>query len=260
MLTDLAGREAPAVQITLRHDADPAWVHQARQFEVAQRGCYVLDLDGGFDHVWTRKFRGDFRTAVRKAERCGVDVEVDRTGRLLGTFYDLYQESVRQNAAGRHEPQWLMRLRMSRVSPTSPRQLTTVARKFSEDCAVWVARSKGQPVAALISLRAGQYVKGWRVAVVKEAATPVRASEFLHRLDIEEACREGYRFYDIGGAAPGSPIASYKAKLGASPYFTHELRAARLPVRVARRGAENLAHDAERLIGKLSDFRQRDRK
>ena len=247
VLADVAGRGAPVARVTLRHDADQVWVSQARQFEVAERGCYMLDLDGGFDHVWKRRFKGDFRTAVRKAERSEVEVEVDRSGRLLDVFYDLHQESLRRMATGRHEPLWLTHLRMSRVSPTTPHQLAAVAKNFGKDCAVWVARSKGQPVAALVALRAGCYVKGWRVAVVKEAATPVRASELLHRLDIEEACRDGYRFYDVGGASPGSPIAAYKVKLGATLHFTHELRAERRPVRTMRRGAETLARTVERL-------------
>jgi hypothetical protein len=253
VLADVAGRGAPAAQITLRHDADPTWVSQAHQFGVQERGSYVLDLDGGFAHVWARKFRGNFRAAVRKAERSDVDVEVDRSGKLLGVFYDLYQESLRRKAAELHEPLWLTRLWMSRVSPTSRRQLTTVARCFGEDCAVWVARSQGQPVAALIALRAGRYAKGWRVAVLKEAATPVRASELLHRLDIEEACRDGYQFYDLGGAAPGSPVASYKTKLGAAEHFTHELRAERPSAYAARRGTQILAWGAECLLTKPSE-------
>ena len=40
-----------------------------------------------------------------------------------------------------------------------------------------------------------------------------------------KACRDRYCFYDVGGASPGSPIAAYKAKLGATLRFTYELRA-----------------------------------
>jgi hypothetical protein len=258
VLADVARRPAPAAQITLRHNADRAWLSSARQFDVQERGCYVLDLDGGFDHVWTRKFRGDFRTAVRKAERSGVDVEVDRSGRLLGVFYELYQQSLRRKAAELREPLWLTRLRMSRVSPTSPAQLEAVAAHFGKDCAVWVARASGQPVAALIALRAGGDAKGWRVAVVKQTASPVRASELLHRLDIEEACRDGYRSYDVGGAAPGSPIAAYKEKLGATLRFTHELRVARLPLYYAmRRKAQAVAGAGERLVRESRRARER---
>jgi hypothetical protein len=72
----------------------------------------------------------------------------------------------------------------------------------------------------------------------------------LHRLDIEEACREGYRFYNMGGAPEGSPLARYKEKLGARTHFTHELYAEHLPVRIvrtARRFSEDLAKKTLRL-------------
>lgn len=247
-VADLIGKGALTAQITLRCGVDRTWLSEARRFRVEERGCYVLDLDGGFGHVWKDKFRGDARTAVRKAERSGIDVEVDRSGRLLGVFYDLYQDSVRRMAAARGEPLWLTRLRMSRVCPTSPEQLALVAKHFGQDCATWVARSKGRPVAAVITLRSGSYAKGWRLAVIKDAATPLRASELLHRLDIEEACRDGYRFYDMGGSPGGSQIAAFKEKFGAALHFTYELRAERLLINAAQRHSRNL-------VRKMGGFR-----
>ena len=190
--------------------------------------------------MWQYKFRGTARTAVRKADRSGVEIEVDRSGRLLGVFYELYEKSMRRWSATRHEPSWLTRWRMAQASPTSPSQLALVAEHFGKDCAVWVARYRGEPAAAIIVLRAGIWAKYWRGAMDKELATPVRANEFLHRLAIEEACRDGYRFYDMGGAGPGSQLAAFKEKLGATLHFTSELRAERLPVHAARRRAEVL--------------------
>ena len=126
-----------------------------------------------------------------------------------------------------------------------------MAENFGEDCATWIARSKGQPVAAIIVLRSGAYAKYWRGAMDSEGATPVRANEFLHRLAIEEACREGYRFYDMG-PAPGSSLARFKEKLGAAPVLTHILRAERLPVHAARQRSEELVKEMGRIQGHVS--------
>jgi hypothetical protein len=41
-------------------------------------------------------FRGTARTAVRKAERSGLDIEVDRSGRLLPVFCDLYEKCIQR--------------------------------------------------------------------------------------------------------------------------------------------------------------------
>lgn len=241
VLADVADRGPLATEIRLRHDADTTWLDEACQFRVDKASTYVLDLQGGFDRVWQHRFRSEARTAVRKAERSGLDVEVDRSGRLLGLFSELYEKSIRRwSAKQQHEPLWLTRRRMTWVSPTSPARLALMAENFGEDCATWIARSKGQPVAAIIVLRSGAYAKYWRGAMDSEGATPVRANEFLHRLAIEEACRDGYRFYDMGVAQPGSSLARFKEKLGAAPVFTHILRAERLPVHAARQHSEEL--------------------
>ena len=240
VLADVAGRGMLTAGIRLRHDADAAWLSEARQFRVVERGCCVLDLAGGFGEVWQHRFRGTARRAVRKAERSGLDIEVDRSGRLLGVFYDLYQQSMPRWTALRHEPLWLTRWRMASVNPASPDRLALVAGNFGEGCATWVARSQGRPVAAIIVLRSGAYAKYWRGAMDKEAATPVRANDLLHRLAIEEACRDGYRFYDMGFAQPGSSLAGFKEKLGTTLHFTHTLLAERIPLEAARQRSEGL--------------------
>ncbi|MBV9447677.1 MAG: GNAT family N-acetyltransferase [Streptosporangiaceae bacterium] len=235
VLGDVARRGTLAAAITLRHDAGEAWLSQARQFRVEERGGYVVDLAGGFGQVWQNRFRGSARRAVRKAERSGLEVEVDRSGRLLDVFYELYQKSLVRWAAAQHEPLWFTRLRMNRVCYTTPGHLALVARHFGADCATWVAWHHGQPAAANIILQSGAHAKYWRGAMDKEIAAPARANDLLHRLAIEEACREGYRFYDMGGAEPGSSLARFKVNLGAALLPTHELRAERLPVYRARR-------------------------
>jgi hypothetical protein len=69
----------------------------------------------------------------------------------------------------------------------------------------------------------------------KELATPVRANEYLHSLAIEEACRDGCRYYEMGQSRPGSSLAAFKEKLGATLQPGHTLRAERLPLDAARR-------------------------
>jgi len=247
VLAVVAGRGPLATEIRLRHDADSTWLSEARQFQVDKADTYVLDLQDGFDQVWQHRFRGTARTAVRKAERSGLDVEVDRSGRLLSVFSALYEKSIRRwSGQQQREPLWLTRSRATWVSPTSPARLALMTEHFGKNCATWVARSKGQPVAAIIVLTSGAYAKYWRGAMDSEGATPVRANEFLHRLAIEEACLKGCRFYDMGAAQPGSSLASFKEKLGAAPVFTHILRTERLPVHATRQRSEELV---KKMIG-----------
>ena len=117
VLADVAGRGTLAAEIQLRPGASEAWLSAARQFRIEELGCHVLDLAGGFSQVWAHKFRGTARTAVRKAERSGLEVEVDRSGELLPVFYDLYDKSIQRWAAMQHEPLRLTRWRTIRATP-----------------------------------------------------------------------------------------------------------------------------------------------
>ena len=244
VLADVAGRRTLATEIQLRHEISGAWLSQARQFRVEEcrLQCYVLSLAGGFERVWQDRFRGTARTAMRKAERAGLEVEVDRSGRLLPEFWGLHEKSIQRWAAMQHEPAWLTRWRTTRSTPLG--MLASVAECFGTSCSVWLARSQGEPVAAIIVLSSGGYAKYWKGAMDKQQAGPLRANELLHRLAIEDACQHGHRFYDMGWTRPGSPLAAFKEKLGATPHVAYTLRAERIPVQAARTATTNLVKRA----------------
>jgi hypothetical protein len=232
VLADLADSTL-AADVRLPDGADDAWVTAARGYQVDKRAVHMLDLTGGFSEVWSHRFRGTARTAVRKAERSRVEVQVDRSGQALDVFFELYEKSIQRWAAMQHEPVMLTRWRTIRA--TSPRMLAAVSRQFGEACEIWVARANGAPIAAIVVLRAGSNAKYWRGAMDKELATPVRANEYLHSLAIEEACRGGCRVYEMGQSRPGSSLAAFKEKLGATLQSGYTLRAERLPLDAARR-------------------------
>jgi Acetyltransferase (GNAT) domain len=245
VLRHVAGLGALVTEIQLRHGAGHgAWPAAAAGFRAAEQTCHVLDLGGGFARVWQERFRGSARTAVRKAQRSGLVVEVGRKGELIGDFRELYLKSIQRWAARQHEPLWLSRQRVLRA--TSAAMLTEVAEQFGENFTIWVARSQGTAVAAIIVLRSGGFAKYWRGAMDAALASRVRANDLLHQLAIEEACRDGYQFYDMGMSAPGSPLAAFKEKLGAVPQVSAVLRAERLPLYASERMARELA---KRLIG-----------
>ncbi|HEV3067038.1 MAG TPA: GNAT family N-acetyltransferase [Streptosporangiaceae bacterium] len=237
VLADVAGRGTVAAEIQLPPGAAGAWLDAARGYRAEERAIHVLDLAGGFSEVWSQRFRGTARTAVRKAERAGLDVEVDTSGQAVQVFFELYEKSIHRWAAMQHEPVALTKWRTMRATP--PRMLAAVSRHFGKDCGIWVARSKGVPVAAIVVLRSGSNAKYWRGAMDKELATPVRANEYLHSLAIGQACQDGCRYYEMGQSRPGSPLGAFKEKLGASLKPGHTLRAERIPLHAARRFARS---------------------
>jgi GNAT acetyltransferase-like protein len=238
VLADVARRPGVAATLQFRHDPGSSWLSEgggarAGGFVAQRRGCHVLDLSGGFGEVWQHRFRGTARTAMRKAERSGVTVEVDRSGRLLPAFCDLYGKSLQRWAARQHEPVWLSRFRSARDA--SDRVMALVSQQFGANCGIWVAWWEGTPVAAIIVLTYGGYAKYWRGAMDAGPANRVRANDLLHKLAIEDACEQGCQWYDMGWTRPGSSLASFKEKLGADLRYTWTLRTERLPLQATAR-------------------------
>jgi hypothetical protein len=177
----------------------------------------TVDLAGGFDAVWRKGFSSRVRSYCRKAERRGVTVERDDTGRLMTVFDALYRKSVDRWARQQREPLWLARWRVARRDPIEKFQ--TVAERLGPACRVWVAWRAGEPVAAMVVLAHGHHSTRWRAAIGKEAARRTGAGELIHRLAFEEACNSGHRFFHLGDSAP-SPRWPATSGVSAQPTST----------------------------------------
>jgi lipid II:glycine glycyltransferase (peptidoglycan interpeptide bridge formation enzyme) len=207
------------------------------------RTTHVLDLFGGFDNVWRRRFAGVVRTAIRKAERLGITVESDTTGRLLPVFDALYRMSVDRWAKARRDPLVIARLLASRREPF--RKFRIVADLLGEACEVHIAWLDGKPLAGTIVLTHGVVATYWRGAMDIERAAGTGANELLHRVAIEAACRRRCLQYDMQRSA-SQGLGRFKFKFGAQPTNFLEYRFENIPVTVLERRARVLA---KRMLG-----------
>lgn len=160
------------------------------------RTAQVLDLRGGFGTVWSGRFTSKVRSNARKAERRGVVVESDSTGRLVAAFDSLYRSSVDRWAQQRSLPLTAMRWLAQRRNPR--RKFATVAARMGEHCTIWMASRDGEPLAGIVVLTRGPWATYWRGAMDSERARGTGANELLHRCAIEAACVAQRRSYDFG--------------------------------------------------------------
>jgi hypothetical protein len=235
VIEDLARQPAVRTGIRLNPFSAHLWSGAAApEFHAIPQPTFVLDLpEAGFGQVWTSSFRGSVRRAVRRAERSDLEVEVDRTGRLVPVFYGLYQQSIVRWAWQSHEPLALARLRAASANPR--RKFRLVAEQLGTSCATWVAWHRGDPVASIMVLRSGSQAKYWRGAMNQRLASPTRANDLLHKLAIEQACSEGCTHYHMGDARLGSSLAAFKEGFGARPTESWMLRREKLPLTSADR-------------------------
>jgi lipid II:glycine glycyltransferase (peptidoglycan interpeptide bridge formation enzyme) len=245
VFADLGERPALRVSVRFSPRAAAAWdAAVPGGFAAMERTTYLLDLSRGFEQVWTHQFHASVRQGIRRAERAAVEVEVDRTGRLVPQFQRLHQESVARWAEQQHEPLPLARWRQLRDQP--PRLLEAVAARFGDACAIWLASCEGHPAAAIVVLRHGTHAKYWRGVMDRRLAAPVHANQLLQRLAVEDACAAGCLVYDMGDARPDSSLARFKESFGARPVASPAYYRERLPITAADR---RLRAAVKRLIG-----------
>jgi len=214
VVEDLARRRS--LRTLLRPDPAAAAVWEAGMPSgVRRKPCMTqtVPLDGGFDRVWRTRFRPDTRTRVRRAERAGVVVERDDTGRLVPVFHELYASSVARWAGRDGRPLALARWQAARREPE--RKLRTVAAALGAGCRIYAAFHAGQPVAAIVVLFGSGTAAYWRGAMRSELAGPTCANYLLHRTAIEDAAQAGCTCYLMGESDPGSPLALFKSRFGA---------------------------------------------
>ncbi|MGH3840759.1 MAG: GNAT family N-acetyltransferase [Pseudonocardiaceae bacterium] len=194
------------------------------------RTAQVLDLRDGFATVWSKRFTSKVRSNSRKAERRGVVVESDSTGRLIPAFDVLYRSSVDRWAQDRGYPLALMRWLAQRQHPRD--KFAKVARNLGDSCTVWIAWRQGEPIAGIINLTKGPQVTYWRGAMDKERARGTGANELLHRCAIEAACADERQSYDFG-LSQTADLQKFKGTFGAAEVPVHIYYFERFPMAAA---------------------------
>lgn len=222
-------RTLRAVRISIRPDpltAD-AWSGiSGPGITVIPRYAHVLDLSGGQEAVEGR-FNKSTRRGIRKADKLGVEVEVDQTGSLLPIHYELYLGAVEHWSAKQREPVALARWRAKRRDPLE--KLQAMADHLGKDFCQFVAYHDGRPIASSIVL-IGPAAHDTRAAMDRERAAEVRANDALQRRSIRHAVEAGCTSYHLGESGESASLAAFKERFGAQGHRYAEIRIERLPV------------------------------
>src|SRR2546421_700729 len=108
VFSELAGRRVLTQRLWPNPLTAASWATAAPvQARATQRVAHLINLEGGFDHVWSKLFQKSSRRGARHAEREGVTVDCDTTGRLIPEFHALHSQAVSRWSRLQHEPHWM---------------------------------------------------------------------------------------------------------------------------------------------------------
>ena len=232
VFADFMSRHVPLVKLRPSPATGAIWDEAAPPGTIRRPlMAQTLDLRGGFDQVWQARFKSNTRNLVRRAERYGVVIERDDTGRLVSVFQELYRKSVARWAHRDGRPLVLARWRAARQEPHS--KLRTVSAVLGASCPIYVAFANGRPAAAIVVLIGGAGAVYWRGAMDEDVAGKTYANYLLHCTAIRDACAGGCSAYHMGDSAPGSKLALFKSRFGAEERHYASYRMERVPLTVA---------------------------
>ena len=246
IFADLIG--ADAVRVTLRPNPLLTNVWEAvapAQVNKKSRLTQIIDIREGFEHYWANTIRSTNRTKVRKAEKSGLVVECDTTGKRIPDFYQLYMKWMNDRAQQRRLPQWLVQ-RLGRWREPY-RRYESVARRCGDACRVWTAHLDGVLVAASISLIHGKQATFWRNASDRELTVKTRANDLLQKCMIEDACNAGCHYYHMGESGGVASLIQFKRGFGAQEFYYHEYMLESLPISRVEEGLHNSFKYIEKL-------------
>ena len=224
---DLARLPFPKISVRPNPRQGESWAAAAPQGVVTiPRLAHVIDLEGGFEQVWSKRFDKKTRSAVRKGQRAGVVVESDTTGRLVPVFYELLRRSFDRWALQQHEPRFLTHLRGQMRDPL--RKFQMMADRLGDACCIWVAWVNGQPAASMLVLQYAN-VNDSRGAMDKDVTASTGANDLLQSMAIEAACESGCRYYHMGESGNSASLAHFKTRFGAEAYPYAEYHLERFP-------------------------------
>jgi hypothetical protein len=234
----------PAAQITVRPNPLDAGVWQAGAPAVAiaiPRRAHVVDLTGGFEAV-VKRFDTQAKRSIRKAEREGVTVEYDTSSKFVPEFYELFKMSLVRWADKQHEPAWLSHWRGTRRDPID--KFIQMSERMNGECRWYVARAAGQTIAACLVLM-GKNAHYTRGVMNRDLATN-GANFLLQRTILEDACKNGCRWYHMGETGHSESLSKFKEHFGALPYAYAEYRVEHLPITKTDRAVRSAV---KRIIG-----------
>ncbi len=162
-----------------------------------------IRLDRPYAEIAAGFSRGQ-KSNIRQALRKGVQVRLARDEQDITAYYALYRRTVER---------W-DKLQGSLY----PREFFLRLFRLQDGCVrFWLAETAGEAVAGIIVLAWRQTLVYWHGCSRREYFN-LYPNNLLHAKVLEQACSDGFSFYDMGPSMGLEGVVRFKESFGAGPY------------------------------------------
>lgn len=181
---------------------------------------HVVPLGLSFDDFWYKTFPRNRRTECNRAEKEGVEVEIERgRTRHLEAFYPLHLDAHRRWQLRPHP-----RLFFEEILAAEPRDALFVS-----------VHHQGRLLGAHVSFVSGDEIVAWHGTTAKDVQKALNPAAMLIKAQAIEAIGLGLARINLGGSGGRAGIESFKKLVGGQEDRTAVLETRSLLDRVIRR-------------------------
>jgi Acetyltransferase (GNAT) domain len=190
----------------------------------------VLSLAEGSSSVAGR-FTSERRREIKKGRESGVGTRIASTLDDYRSYFAAYQDSLRRWGEG--------------VTLRYPWKLFEVchdlAQQYPAHVKLWLAEREGETLGGALNFYWNEHVAGWHSAVYAHAFDSY-AFAILVADAVEEACDQGFTWFDLNPSGGLEGVAAFKSRFGGERRAVERLRyQSRLVRQVARARGESHA-------------------
>ncbi len=190
---------------------------------------HIIDLEPGFDELWSGQFEKSKRRQTRKAEREGITVAQTASADEVRGYYRIYRERA---------DEW----NLPRAYPES--LFVELVQRGGGNVRLFLARAGDELLGGHLNFYFGDTVIAWN-GVTTQDSRSVQASTLLYSSCIRHACDNGYKRYNLGGSLNKDTLIDYKESLGGARYEYPVLRWRSIPLRFAAAARRSIKQPGE---------------
>jgi len=160
---------------------------------------HTLNLSPGFEHLYKGMTKGH-RSAVRKAAKSGIKIEITSTLEDWKVYYEVYQSSLHRwgnRASSQYDWEFFSQMH----------------HRHSPNIKLWIAKYQGKVVAGALCFYSLKHVVYWHGAALGEFFN-LRPVNLLICEALKEACDQGFSWFDFNPSGPHEGVRNFKKSFG----------------------------------------------